>query len=68
MNEHRKEMFIRKIFEKLYHTLLGKRICIFGFAFKKNTKDTRYNNYYRLIIISYIIYIYKLIFPFYYKN
>ncbi|OUM59289.1 hypothetical protein PIROE2DRAFT_21261 [Piromyces sp. E2] len=41
MNEHRKEMFIKKIFEKLYHTLLGKHICIFGFAFKKNTKDTR---------------------------
>jgi len=41
MNEHRKEMFIKRIFEKLYHTLLGKQICIFGFAFKKDTKDTR---------------------------
>jgi len=41
MNEYRKEKFIKNIFNSLFNTLLGKRICVFGFAFKKNTKDTR---------------------------
>ncbi|KAL6612268.1 UDP-glucose dehydrogenase [Neocallimastix sp. 'constans'] len=41
MNEHRKEMFIKRIFKKLYHTLFEKKICVLGFAFKKDTKDTR---------------------------
>jgi len=41
MNEHRKEMFIKNIFNKLFNIFTGKRICVFGFAFKKNTKDTR---------------------------
>jgi len=52
MNEHRKEMFITKIFNKLFHTLSEKNICIFGFAFKKDTMDTRYDYYFKFIIIN----------------
>jgi len=42
MNEHRKKMFIKNIFNKLFNTLLGKQLCVLGFSFKKNTKDTRF--------------------------
>jgi len=42
MNEYRKMRFIKNIFNKLFHTISGKTISIFGFSFKKNTKDTRY--------------------------
>lgn len=31
----------KKIIESLFNTVSDKRICIFGFAFKKNTGDTR---------------------------
>ncbi|KAG4097256.1 UDP-glucose dehydrogenase [Neocallimastix lanati (nom. inval.)] len=41
MNEYRKSRFIKNIFNKLFHTINGKVISIFGFSFKKNTKDTR---------------------------
>ncbi|ORY21971.1 UDP-glucose dehydrogenase [Neocallimastix californiae] len=41
MNEYRKSRFIKNIFNKLFHTINGKVITIFGFSFKKNTKDTR---------------------------
>lgn len=44
MNEYRKMSFIKKIFNKLFHTINGKEITIYGFSFKKNTKDTRYIN------------------------
>lgn len=33
--------FIIQIIESLFNTVSDKRICIFGFAFKKNTGDTR---------------------------
>jgi len=41
MNEFRKMRFIKNIFNKLFNTITGKSISIFGFAFKKNTEDTR---------------------------
>lgn len=41
MNEHQKHRFARLITEKLFNTLSGKKIAIFGFAFKKDTNDTR---------------------------
>lgn len=41
MNEYQKMRFSQKIIESLFNTVSDKRISIFGFAFKKNTGDTR---------------------------
>lgn len=41
MNEWQKQRFSDKIVEKLFNTVRGKRIAIWGFAFKKDTNDTR---------------------------
>ncbi|XP_022258943.1 UDP-glucose 6-dehydrogenase-like isoform X2 [Limulus polyphemus] len=41
MNRYQRTRFVRRIAEKLFNTLTDKKITIFGFAFKKNTGDTR---------------------------
>lgn len=41
MNDHQKKRFVRRIVESLFNTVTGKRIAVFGFAFKKDTGDTR---------------------------
>lgn len=41
MNEYQKLRFSQKIIECLFNTVSDKRISILGFAFKKNTGDTR---------------------------
>jgi UDPglucose 6-dehydrogenase len=41
MNDWQKKRFARKIVQSLYNTVAGKRIAILGFAFKKDTNDTR---------------------------
>lgn len=41
MNEHQKDRFTRRIISCLYNNLTNKRIAVLGFAFKKNTSDTR---------------------------
>ncbi|KAK9454249.1 UDP-glucose/GDP-mannose dehydrogenase family, NAD binding domain-containing protein [Dipodascopsis uninucleata] len=41
MNEHQKRRFTQRIISSLFNTLTGKRIAVFGFAFKKDTGDTR---------------------------
>jgi UDPglucose 6-dehydrogenase len=41
MNEYQKERFIQNMLHAMFHTLVGKKICLFGFAFKANTSDTR---------------------------
>lgn len=41
MNEYQKRRFTNRIITKLFNTLTGKRIALFGFAFKKDTGDTR---------------------------
>ena len=41
MNEYQKQRFTRKIVHALFNTLSGKKLAIFGFAFKKDTNDTR---------------------------
>jgi UDPglucose 6-dehydrogenase len=41
MNEYQKRRFTNRIISKLFNTLTGKRIALFGFAFKKDTGDTR---------------------------
>lgn len=41
MNDHQKKRFALNIVRKLYNTVSGKKIAFLGWAFKKNTNDTR---------------------------
>ncbi|WP_438963155.1 nucleotide sugar dehydrogenase [Nonlabens sp.] len=41
MNDHQKRRFAKKIVKTLFNTVSGKKIAIFGWAFKKDTNDTR---------------------------
>ncbi|HEY7251992.1 MAG TPA: nucleotide sugar dehydrogenase [Methylomirabilota bacterium] len=41
MNQHQKERFVHRMVRVMFNTLAGKRIAVFGFAFKANTGDTR---------------------------
>lgn len=41
MNEHQKKRFVEKIIKALFDNVSGKKITVLGFAFKKNTGDTR---------------------------
>jgi UDPglucose 6-dehydrogenase len=41
MNDWQKGRFTRKIVTTLFNTVSGKRIAVLGFAFKKDTNDTR---------------------------
>lgn len=41
MNEYQKTRFSKKIIECMFNTVTDKRIAILGFAFKKDTGDTR---------------------------
>ncbi len=41
INDYQKSRFVEKIVRTLFNTVSGKRIAILGFAFKKDTNDTR---------------------------
>jgi len=41
INEYQKERFVLNMLTAMFNTLVGKKICLFGFAFKANTGDTR---------------------------
>jgi len=41
INEHQKARFLRNMISVMFNTLSNKRICLFGFAFKADTGDTR---------------------------
>jgi UDPglucose 6-dehydrogenase len=41
MNDHQKRRFATKIVKTLYNTVSGKKIAFLGWAFKKDTNDTR---------------------------
>lgn len=41
MNDHQKRRFANRIVNTLYNTVSGKKIAFFGWAFKKDTNDTR---------------------------
>lgn len=41
MNNWQKRRFVERIMRSLFNTVAGKRIAILGFAFKKDTNDTR---------------------------
>jgi UDPglucose 6-dehydrogenase len=42
MNEFQKRRFAYRIVESLFNTVANKKITILGFAFKKDTGDTRW--------------------------
>ncbi len=41
MNDYQKRRFSQRIVKSLFNSVAGKRIAVFGFAFKKDTNDTR---------------------------
>jgi UDPglucose 6-dehydrogenase len=41
MNEYQESRFVRTIIREMFNTIVGKRIALFGFAFKADTSDTR---------------------------
>ncbi|HET6460942.1 MAG TPA: nucleotide sugar dehydrogenase [Syntrophales bacterium] len=41
INHYQQERFIVNMLNAMFNTLAGKKICLFGFAFKANTSDTR---------------------------
>lgn len=41
MNEYQKSRFVQRIMDAMFNTVSGKSICIWGFAFKKDTNDAR---------------------------
>ena len=41
LNEFQKRRFVQTMLSAMYNTLAGKRVAVFGFAFKPGTSDTR---------------------------
>ena len=41
MNEHQQKRFVSNMVSSMFNTVAGKRIALFGVAFKANTSDTR---------------------------
>ena len=41
LNDWQKRRFARNVVTKLHNTVSGKKLAVFGFAFKKDTNDTR---------------------------
>lgn len=41
INDYQKQRFVERVIESMFNTISGKRIAILGFAFKKDTGDTR---------------------------
>ena len=41
INDYQKKRFVLNMMNAMFNTLAGKKICLFGFAFKANTGDTR---------------------------
>ena len=41
MNDYQKHRFSKQIIDSLFNTVSGKKIAFLGWAFKKNTNDTR---------------------------
>lgn len=41
MNDYQQERFVQTIIREMFHTVVGKKIALLGFAFKADTGDTR---------------------------
>jgi UDPglucose 6-dehydrogenase len=53
INEYQKRRFVTRIVDALFHTVTNKKLAILGFAFKKNTGDTRESA--AITLIKYLI-------------
>lgn len=53
INEYQKVRFIKRLIASLFHTVSNKKLAILGFAFKKNTGDTRETA--TLTIVDYLL-------------
>jgi len=42
MNEYQKRRFTHHVIHALFNTVANKKLALFGFAFKKDTADTRF--------------------------
>ncbi|DAZ93700.1 TPA: hypothetical protein N0F65_009251 [Lagenidium giganteum] len=41
INDYQKRRFVRNMVKVMFNTLVGKKICLYGFAYKKNTSHAR---------------------------
>ena len=41
VNDYQMESYVRRILQAMFNTLVGKKLAVFGFAFKPDTGDTR---------------------------
>lgn len=41
MNEYQKSRFAKRVVSSMFNTVTGKKLAVLGFAFKKDTGDTR---------------------------
>lgn len=41
MNDYQKSRFTKLMVQRMFNTITGKKIAVLGFAFKKDTGDTR---------------------------
>jgi len=41
LNDYQMDRFVKRILQAMFNTLVGKKLAIFGFAFKPDTGDTR---------------------------
>ncbi|KAG1654793.1 hypothetical protein FOA52_005728 [Chlamydomonas sp. UWO 241] len=41
MNDYQKNRFVERVISSMFNTVKNKKVAIFGFAFKKDTSDTR---------------------------
>lgn len=41
LNDYQMERYVRRILQAMFNTLAGKKLAVFGFAFKPDTGDTR---------------------------
>ena len=41
INDYQKQRFVERVIDAMFNTISGKKIAILGFAFKKDTGDTR---------------------------
>ena len=41
INDYQKQRFVERMINSMFNTISGKKLAILGFAFKKDTGDTR---------------------------
>jgi UDPglucose 6-dehydrogenase len=41
LNDYQVERYVKRILQAMFNTLVGKKLAVFGFAFKPDTGDTR---------------------------